>query len=221
MKSFEVEAESRTLRGKGASRRLRRDGKLPAVVYGAHKDPVAIQLNHNEMLLHTAQEAFYSHILNLKIDGSAEKVVLKDMQRHPYKPFIQHMDFQRVDASEALTMRVPIHFINETSCAGVKTGGGVVSHLMTELEITCLPQDLPEYIEIDVEALEVGESIHLADLTMPEGVQIASLVHGGDAGLAVVQVVLPRAAVADDATSNDGEEAPAAEGEGEAADDAS
>lgn len=214
MNTFEVNAETRTLRGKGASRRLRRNGKVPGVVYGAHKDAVSIQMNHNELLLQTANEAFYSHILDLKIDGAPEKVVLKDMQRHAYKPFITHMDFQRVDASEELTIRVPIHFINEESCVGVKQGGGVVSHLMSDLEITCLPHNLPEFIEVDVQTLEVGDSIHLADLTMPEDVQITSMMHGGDDSLAVVQVVMPRVSALEEE-----EEAAAESAEAEAAED--
>lgn len=194
MNQFEIEAETRHDRGKGASRRLRRNGKFPAVVYGAHKDAVAIQLGHTEMLLHTAHEAFYSHILDLKIDGAPEKVVVKDMQRHPFKPFIMHMDFQRIDEAAELTLRVPIHFLNEESCVGVKQGGGVVAHLISDLEVSCLPKDLPEYIEVDIANVNLGESVHLADLQMPPGVQITSVMHGGDDGLAVVQVVTPRAA---------------------------
>lgn len=212
MNEFEIDAEIRNDRGKGASRRLRRNGKIPAIVYGARKDPVAIQLGHNELLLQAEHEAFYSHILDLKVDGQAEKVVIKDMQRHPFKPFIMHMDFQRVDESEALTIRVPIHFINEETCVGVKQSGGVISHLLTDLEITCLPKDLPEYIEVDVANVDVGDSLHLADVVMPEGVQITSLMQGGDAGLAIMQVVVPRAAAADDEveadeTPGEGEEA--------------
>jgi large subunit ribosomal protein L25 len=170
MDKFQIEAESRNDRGKGASRRLRRAGKIPAIVYGAGGEPNAIQLGHTDMLLHTAHEAFYSHILTLKVDGRSERVVLKDMQRHVYKPFIMHMDFLRVSEREALTMRVPLHFINEDRCVGVKTGGGIVSHLMSDLEIVCLPKDLPEYIEVDIEQLQIGESIHLSELALPPGV---------------------------------------------------
>ncbi len=217
MNTFEIEARTRNDRGKGASRRLRREGILPAVVYGAHKDAVAVQLNHNEMLLHTAHEAFYSHILDLKLDGKPEKVILKDMQRHPYKPFILHMDFQRVSASEELTIRIPIHFLNEETCVGVKTGGGVIAHLMSDLEVTCLPANLPESIEVDVAALEVGDSIHLGDLKMPEGVEITSLASGGDDSLAVVQVVMPRVVEEDEVTEEAAE--PAEGAEAAAADD--
>jgi large subunit ribosomal protein L25 len=192
MEKFEISAERRLDKGKGASRRLRRSGKVPAIVYGAGGEPTPIQLGHTDMLLHTAHEAFYSHILTLKVDGAAERVVLKDMQRHVYKPFIMHMDFQRVSETETLTMRVPLHFVNEDRCVGVKTGGGVISHLMSDLEIVCLPKDLPEYIEVDIENLEVGHSIHLAELALPPGVHVASVLHGGDANLAVVSVHLPR-----------------------------
>lgn len=192
MEKFEIAAESRNDRGKGASRRLRRAGKIPSIVYGAGPEPKAIQLGHTDMLLHTAHEAFYSHILTLKIDGKAERVVLKDMQRHVYKPFIMHMDFQRVSETETLNIRVPLHFVNEDRCAGVKIGGGVISHLIADLEITCLPKDLPEYIAVDLEHLNVGDSLHLADLQLPPGVQITLLLHGGDVNLAVVSLHLPR-----------------------------
>ena len=212
MDIFEIEAELRHDRGKGASRRLRRAGKFPGVVYGAHQDAVAIQLPHNEMLLHTQHEAFYSHILTLKIDGKGERVVVKDIQRHPYKPFLQHMDFLRVSETETLTVRVPLHFVNEERCAGVKQEGGVIAHLMADLEVTCLPKDLPEYIEVDVAALNVGDTIHLGELKMPAGVEIAALLHGGDAEQAVVQVNAPRVASAEDEEAEGGES-----GEGAAA----
>jgi large subunit ribosomal protein L25 len=207
MSNFEIVAETRDAKGKGASRRLRRDGKVPAILYGARSEPVAIQLAHNDMLLKSENEAFYSTVLTLKLDGSAEKVVIKDMQRHAYKPTIVHLDFQRVDESEELTMRVPIHFTNEDRCVGVKTGGGLLSHMLTELEITCLPKDLPEYIEVDVGSLELGDAVHLGDVTMPEGVAITALSHGGDASRPVVSVQIPKLVVEDLE-----EEAEAAEG---------
>jgi large subunit ribosomal protein L25 len=201
MDKFRVSAEHRDVRGKGASRRLRRAGKVPGVLYGGEKEALAIELTHNELLLHCEEESFYSQILELLLGGVSEKVVVKDIQRHPFKPFIMHIDFQRIDESESLTIRVPIHFLNEESCAGVKLGGGLVSKIMTELEVTCLPRDLPEAIDVDLAALEVGEAIHLSDLTVPEGVQIASLLHGGDDTLTVVQVVVPRAVAAEDEES--------------------
>ncbi|MGB1880823.1 MAG: 50S ribosomal protein L25/general stress protein Ctc [Gammaproteobacteria bacterium] len=213
MDIFEIDAESRSERGKGASRRLRRSGKFPAVVYGAHKDPAAIQLDHQEMLLHAEHEAFYSHILTLKIDGKAEKVVVKDMQRHPVKPFIQHMDFLRVSATETLSVRVPLHFINEDHCVGVRQGGGAISHLMNDVEVTCLPKDLPEYIEVDLANLELGASVHLADLVLPEGVQLTSVLHGGDDALPVASVHTTRASTStDDGGDAEGEEGEESEG---------
>ena len=211
MKPFEINAELRDVKGKGASRRLRRDGFVPAVLYGAGKDPVNLKLQHNDVFLHTEHEAFYSHILSLTVAGKSERVVLKDMQRHPYKPAITHLDFQRIDENQALTMRVPLHFINEEQCVGVKTGGGIISHLMNELEISCLPKDLPEFIEVDVIDLEVGSSLHLSDIKVPEGVQIASLLHGGDDQQSVVSVQMPRVeaeptAVEEEAAVGDGED---------------
>lgn len=197
MDSYEIEAERRLGKGKAESRRLRREGKIPAVLYGAGAEPIAIQLGSNDMLLSTANEAFYSSVLTLKLDGTPEKVVIKDMQRHAYKPRILHMDFQRIDEAERLTMRIPIHFINEESCLGVREGGGVISHLLTEIEITCLPKDLPEFLEIDVEHLEVGDSVQLADVTVPDGVIIAALQHGGDGGRPVVSVQVPKMAAED------------------------
>jgi large subunit ribosomal protein L25 len=185
-------AESRNDMGKGASRRLRKSEKVPAIVYGAKKHALSIQLKHSDVLKSSSQESFYSQILNLSINGKVERVVLKDMQRHPYKPFVMHMDFQRVDESAALTIRIPVHFLNEEDCIGVKQEGGVISHLMTEIEVTCLPKDLPESIEVDVENLSVGDAIHLVELKLPEGVEITSMASGGDGAAAVVQVAMPR-----------------------------
>ncbi|MCZ6773468.1 MAG: 50S ribosomal protein L25/general stress protein Ctc, partial [Proteobacteria bacterium] len=197
MNNFEIVAETRDVKGKGASRRLRRDGKVPAILYGAGSEPVAIQIAHQAMLQQTENEAFYSTILTLKLNGTAEKVVIKDLQRHAYKATIMHMDFQRVDEAAVITMRVPIHFINEEHCVGVRTGGGIISHVLTELEITCLPKDLPEYIEVDVQALELGEAIHVSDLVMPEGAAITALQHGGDGSGPVVSVQMPKLVIED------------------------
>jgi large subunit ribosomal protein L25 len=195
MMQFELNAELRQCLGKGASRRLRHAGQLPVVLYGAGKEPVALTLNHNEMLQHLAHESFYSHVLTLRYAGNKERVVLKDLQRHPYKPQLLHIDLLRIDEKETLSMRVPLHFINEDKCIGVKQQGGIISHLMTEVEITCLPKDLPEYIEVDVAEVRVGTSLHLSDLKVPEGVEIAALAHGAEADQAVFSVHLPRGAV--------------------------
>ena len=193
LNKFEISAEPRTAQGKGASRRLRRLGKIPAILYGADKEPTTLQFDHNQMWLQTENEAFYSHILTLKLDGNEEKVVVKDMQRHPFRQLIMHMDFLRINEAEELTLRVPLHFTNEDTCVGVKQGGGVISHQLSDLEIICLPRDLPEFIEVDLATLELGHTLHLADLTLPTGVRIASLAHGGDASLPVVSCHLPRA----------------------------
>jgi len=195
METFEIIAEPREDMGKGASRRLRREGKVPGVVYGANKDAASIMVKQNEIFHHLENEAFYSHILTLQVGKAKEKVVLKDLQRHPYKPVVLHLDLLRIDENETLTMRVPLHFINEDICIGVKQDGGVVSHVMTDLEIVCLPKDLPEYIEVDVAEVNVGEGIHLSDLKLPEGTEIAALLHGGDAAQIVATVHIPKVIV--------------------------
>ena len=192
MDEFTLVAESRGDTGKGASRRLRKSEIVPAIVYGAKKAALSIQLKHSDVLKSSSQESFYSQILDLSIDGKVERVVLKDMQRHPYRPFVMHMDFQRVDESAALTIRIPVHFLNEEDCIGVKQEGGVIARLMTEIEITCLPKDLPESIEVDVANLSVGDAVHLADLVLPDGVEITSMTSGGDGAAAIVQVAMPR-----------------------------
>lgn len=221
MEVFEINANLRDVQGKGASRRLRRAGLVPAVVYGGGEDPVNIQLEHNDVLLHTNHEAFYSHILSLIVDGKPQRVVVRDMQRHPYKHLISHIDFQRINENQALTMRVPLHYINEEQCVGVKTGGGIISHLITELEISCLPKDLPEYIEVDVLELEIGEALHLSDLKVPDGVEIAALLHGGDPTQPVVSVHAPRVEVeetpvdGDEAATDSSADAPSDAGEAE------
>lgn len=210
MEQFEIVAAARDDKGKGASRRLRHSGYVPGILYGAGKDPVNIQLEHNDVIKHTDVEAFYSHILTLKLPSGSERVVLKDMQRHPFKPIVMHMDFLRVAENETLTMRVPLHFMNEDTCVGVKAGG-VVQHVMTEIEILCLPRDLPEYIELDIEALDIGDALHLSDIKVPTGVEIAALAHGGDETQSVVAVQQPRAVVEEDEAEG-GEE-----GDGDAA----
>jgi len=178
MNVFEIAAESRADMGKGASRRLRHAGKVPAILYGAGKDPEALTLEHSQVLRHLEHESFYSHLLTMTIGGRQEKVVLKDLQRHPARPIIMHMDFQRVDSTRKLHMHIPLHFTNESACVGVKTGGGTIAHQMVEVEVICLPQHLPEYIEVDMAAIEAGQVIHLTDLELPEGVELAALSHG-------------------------------------------
>ncbi|MDH5371231.1 MAG: 50S ribosomal protein L25/general stress protein Ctc [Gammaproteobacteria bacterium] len=175
--SFNIEAELRTDLGKGASRRLRHEEKFPAVVYGAGKDPVSLTLDHKKFMHNLENEAFYSHILTLNVGGKEEQVVLKDLQRHPAKVAVMHADFLRVSAKEKLQMNVPLHFINEDACPGAKEGG-LVTHSMTEVVISCLPKDLPEYLEVDLSSLELDHSLHMSDITLPAGVEIVELSHG-------------------------------------------
>ena len=186
MTDFVLIAETREDQGKGASRRLRRAGKVPAIIYGGDKEPQAISLTHHEVIHELENEAFYSHILTLKIGNTEEKAILRDMQRHPAKPYVTHMDFQRVSANEAIRVLVPVHFMNEDTCVGVKQGGGVLNHLMTEVEVQCLPKDLPEFIEVDVADLDVGGTVHLSDLKLAKGVEIVELLHGEEHDNAVV-----------------------------------
>jgi large subunit ribosomal protein L25 len=189
MENFEINAKVRTDIGKGASRRMRHAGIIPAIIYGAGKDPVSLSLSHNEINNNLSNESFYSHILTVNIDGKSEKAVLKDLQRHPYKPSILHLDLQRVSDTEKLSLRVPLHFINEDNCVGVKQDGGKISHQMTDVEISCLPKDLPEFIEVDLANVKTGEIVHLSNLTIPENVDLVSLAHGD---LPVASVNLPR-----------------------------
>ena len=178
--TFELTAESRSDLGKGASRRLRRSNKVPAVIYGGGKDPESLTVAHNELMQHLEHEAFYSHILTIKVDGKNQKAVLRDVQRHPAKPVIMHVDFLRVSESESIRMSVPLHFLNEDTCVGVKMGGGLITHLVTQLEVQCKAKDLPEYIEVDMKDIDVGDSVHLSDLKIPTGVELMELIHGHD-----------------------------------------
>jgi len=176
--NHKISVELRTDAGKGASRRLRRTGKVPAVVYGGDLEAKAIQLDHNSIYLLSHKEWFYSAILDLSLDGDVQAVLLRDMQRHPFKPQILHMDFQRVDINKPIRVRVSLHFLNqETSPAGKKSGV-VISHAQTEVEVLCLPKDLPEFIAVDLGALEVGQIVHLSELVLPEGVEIPELRFG-------------------------------------------
>jgi large subunit ribosomal protein L25 len=185
--SFELNAEPRTDTGKGASRRLRHAGKIPAIMYGGNKDPEALTLDHNEVIRNLEHEAFYSHILTIRVGGSDTRAVLRDLQRHPSKPFVQHMDLQRVSETEKIRMHVPLHFLGEEGAPGVKAGG-MVSHEIIEVEVECLPKDLPEYIEVDISGMDVGDSLHLSDLRMPEGAVLLELARGEGHDLGVVSI---------------------------------
>lgn len=197
---FNLDASVRNDLGKGASRRLRHADKVPAILYGGEEAPVALTLAHNKVIQAADFEAFYSHVLTLNIDGKKVEALLKDVQRHPYKPKITHLDFQRVIAGQEVHTSVPIHFINEENCAAVK-GGGVAEHHATEVEVTCLPKDLPEFIEVDMTNVELGQTLHLSDLNLPAGVTSVELGKDDEAhNLAVVTVKAPKgAAAADDA----------------------
>ena len=177
---FELSAEPRSALGKGASRRLRNAGQVPAILYGGTQPPQPLTLSHLEVmnLMIKAGESFYSHVINLKVDGKAEPVVLRDMHRHPFKPSVMHIDFLRVSADRALRVRVPLHFINEATAPGVKQQGGLVSRTLIDVEIVCLPQDLPEAIEVDLGAMHIGDALHLSDLKLPVGVELAGHGHG-------------------------------------------
>ncbi|MET0072350.1 MAG: 50S ribosomal protein L25/general stress protein Ctc [Candidatus Thiodiazotropha sp.] len=175
--NFEVNAQKRGDSGKGASRRLRRAGLVPGIVYGAHKDPTMISVPHNELAHSLENEGFYANLLSLKLEGKQETVVLKDLQRHPAKPFILHVDFQRVQADEKIRLHVPIHFVNESTCPGIKAGGQA-SHVMSDMEISCLPKDLPEFIEVDMSNLQMGTVLHASEVKLPEGVDI--ITHEGN-----------------------------------------
>ncbi len=210
---FIVIAEDRTDQGKGASRRLRRANKVPAIIYGGKSEPAMIQMGHDSLLHHLEHEAFYSHILTIDVGGKTEQAVLKDVQRHPAKPRILHVDFQRVVKGEKLKMNVPLHFIGEDIAPGVKLKGGVVQHLETDLEITVLPKDLPEFIAVDISELDVDESVHLADITLPEGVEVSANLLEENPTL--VSIHIPRVVVEVD----EEDEADAADGEASEGDD--
>jgi len=204
--SFELHAEPRTDLGSGASRRLRRANKVPAVVYGASKAPQAVAIGHDELAHALENEAFYSHILSLKTGDGEERVVLKDLQRHPSKPRIVHVDLQRVSETQKLHMHIPLHFVGDELAPGVKEGGGIVTHHMIDVEVTCLPKDLPEYIEVDVSGLGLNESVRLSEIGLPSGVDIVGLSQGPEYDLPVASIHHARAA-----TEEEGEAA----GEGE------
>ena len=227
---FTLEAKTRHDVGKGASRRLRREKKVPAVVYGGKDEARSLTLSHDEVYRKLQFEAFYSHILTLKVDGnSRQRAILRDLQRHPYKPIITHMDFLRVVEDQAINVRVPLHFTNEEECVGVRMNGGEISHLESEVEVSCLPKHLPEYIEVDMSELDVGATVHLSDLQVPEGVTIVALAQGEEYDGAIASVHMPRVVTEEEEEPVEGEEAvpeaaeaeEAGEAEGESGEEAS
>jgi len=183
---FEVKASKRDGQGSGASRRLRHAGRVPAIVYGGEKAPQAVELDHHELVLNLRHEEFHSSVLTLDLDGDKQTVLLKDVQVHPYKPRVLHVDFQRVDATHKIHTKVPLHFINAEVCPGVKLEAGVVSHVMTEIDVTCLPADLPNFIEVDLKDLATGHSVHLSHLKLPAGVESVMLHRGEDPTVATI-----------------------------------
>ena len=204
-KDFALSAEVRSDYGKGASRRLRKTNKFPGIIYGGGGNPTPITLDHNEIINNLQNEAFFSHILTVKVDGSDEKAIIKDIQRHPYKQRILHMDFMRVRMDEAISVRVPLHYLNEETCHGVKTEGGAINKIENDVGISCLPGDLPEYIEVDLIDLKLGESLHLSDVKLPDGVTSTDYVEGGDEdqNRAIASVFLPRAAAEEEETTDE------------------
>ena len=212
--SISLNAEARDDLGKGASRRLRRlNDDIPAVLYGGSEDPISLTIAHKDIAKATENEAFFSHIITLNVGKKKQKAVIKALQRHPAKAILMHADFQRVSDDQKITVNVPIHFLNEDKCAGVKTGGGSIIKTLKEIEIDCFPKDLPEFINVDMILLEIGEAVHLADITLPEGVASIALAAGNDLSVATVQA--PRAEVEEAATAPDAPDAPDAEAGGD------
>lgn len=200
-----IEATERTVTGKGASRRLRRQGLVPAIIYGGDADPVQINLKHEKFFHALDNEAIYTQVLNLKVGNKKDQVILRDLQRHPYKQRIIHADFFRVNAKTLLTVTVPFHFINAEDCIGVKQEGGILSHIMSEVEVICLPKDIPEFIEVDVKGIALGSSLHLSEIVLPKSVEIVALSHGDDhdSGVAAVTKAREEKEISDEDTAAD------------------
>ena len=194
---IEISASKRVLQGRGASRRLRGHGKVPGVIYGGVNEAQAIELDHNELYHKLKLEAFHASILSLSLDGQKEQVLLRDLQMHPFKLQVLHVDFQRVDPNKKIHMKVPLHFINAEVSPGVKISGGIVSHILTELDIACLPGKLPEFIEVNLVNLAAGNTLHTSDLVLPDGVEIPALTRGEN--LSVATITIPRSVSAEEA----------------------
>jgi large subunit ribosomal protein L25 len=198
MASIEIVARKREMQGTGPARRLRRQGRVPGVVYGGEKEPVNIELDHKDLYLNLRNERFHASILNLDLAGSKEQVLLRAVTMHPYRPQVEHVDFQRVLKNKKLHMKVPLHFVNAEKSPGVKDQGGVVSHVVNEIDITCLPDDLPEFVEVDLANLAVGNSVHARDLQLPKGVELAI---GKTENPAVATVVVPQLVTEEEETA--------------------
>ncbi|MEH6591758.1 MAG: 50S ribosomal protein L25/general stress protein Ctc [Halioglobus sp.] len=190
---FEVQAETREDKGKGSSRRLRRlSDHIPAIIYGGDKDPQSLTIIRKDLEKSLENEAFYSHVLSINIGGKAEKAILKDLQRHPARNLVMHADFMRVNDKVAIKVHVPLHFLNEDESIGVKTQGGMVQHQTTDVEVQCLPGDIPEYLEVDMMEVETGQIVHLSDVVLPAGVVSVALALGEDHDLAIASIVAPK-----------------------------
>lgn len=215
-KTFDLIADIREDKGKGASRRLRREGRVPAIIYGAGRPARSVTLDHNKVMHQLEKESFYSSVLNIKVGDKSQAAIVKDIQRHPAKRAVLHMDFQRIVADEEIKMNVPLHFIGEDIAVGVKQGGGSVSHLRTDVEVVCLPKDLPEYLEVDISELELDAMLNLSDIKLPSGVEIPELAQGPEHDHAIVSIHVIKAAPIEEEIEEaavEGEEAEAAEGE--------
>ena len=204
---FYLEAFHRDVKGKGASRRLRRvERKIPAIIYGGEgKDPVPLTLWHNDLKKAIESEAFFSHIVTLDIEGKKEQVIIKDLQRHPWKPILTHADFLRVEKGHKITVNVPLHFLNEETAPAVKLQGGIIYREAQEVEVVCLPDDLPEFIEIDLQDVELDQIVHLSDIKLPKGVELVALQQGADHDHPVVAIHTPKGSKADDVENGEGE----------------
>lgn len=212
---FNLSAEPREAMGTRAMRRLRRAGQLPGVVYGAGGDTVPILLSSAEVAKHMEHEAFYSHVLTLRLQGRKEQVILRSVQRHPVRSDVLHIDLQRIKKDAKLRMTVPLHFVGEEVAPGIKQESGLFSHLMTEVEVSCLPSDLPEFLEVDVSELHIGEPVHLSQLQIPEGVELVELAHGHDHAVVVINVRREQVEPEDEVEAEGEEPGAEAEGEGE------
>jgi large subunit ribosomal protein L25 len=218
---FDLIAEYREDKGKGASRRLRHEGKVPAVIYGAGRPPRSLSFDHNKVLRALENESFYSSVLSIKVGDKSQAAIVKDLQRHPARPIVMHIDLQRIVEDQVIKMNIPIHYIGADVAIGVKDGGGSVSQLRTDVEVQCLPKDLPEYFEVDISGLELDAMMHLSDITVPEGVEIPELAQGPEHDHPIVSIHVIKVAVIeeeDDAAAVEGEEA--AEGEAAEGDEA-
>ena len=210
--NFTINAKSREDTGKGASRRLRRlTGEVPDIIYGGKKDAEKISILHKDITKALENDAVYSSIISLSIDGKAEDTIIKDIQRHPAKQIILHMDFLRVSKTTKLQTRVPLNFINEDTCVGVKLGGGLIAHTMTDIEVSCLPKDLPESIDVDMAEVDIGQIVHLSELTLPDGVESVSLSQGSDYDLTVATVNKQKAVEIDEPSESESTEDTSAE----------